>query len=556
MGNAWARLACMQPAKVIDGARFNLKESNVEMLKQAERCLEKAVDCSWKALIKESILHETAEDETSIVSECTLDLAHACLKLSECDEGRSEEMRSKARSALMQAVYIKPLDVNLYYLLARVGEPEEGSIFIRRIYEQIKLIKPDSPRIKANLVSIESENGREPASWLTECKECCDEEAYERVYHFLASAIMEKDGTRARKLCFDREKLCADLSKVAAKKKRVITVLEKMEVDCSREKRPRACLALIRLAQYLAICSDCKASLEKPLERISELVKQLGLCDLLHNNDIHSNIFINKDYKCILKHTEYLSVLGSIFLELAKIKEEEYVDGGKNEAAIELNLIDICNNEMNAREQETLKEGNSADYYNNLSSKEYSEIFLRCSVRCMLRMKHILDGGFKDVESINFYKKEICYYRVETGKTLLDLGEISLFLETDHRKCDKLAKKLFEEALETLKDDDQEIKRNKIRMHLARAYLACGKLPNALKEAQLAKDLNPLDYEERKVLGEIFCKLEEYKYGLSELNTALSYKPDDPEILLFTGRAYFSELGKTARERAKNGPGY
>ncbi len=106
------------------------------------------------------------------------------------------------------------------------------------------------------------------------------------------------------------------------------------------------------------------------------------------------------------------------------------------------------------------------------------------------------------------------------------------------------AKEVFNEV------DPEEIKLNKINLRLAQTYLALGKLTKALKEAQIAKNLNPLEYEERKVLGEIYCKLEEYKHGLSELNVALSYKPDDSEILFCTGRAYFS-AGKDCKRKGE-----
>jgi tetratricopeptide (TPR) repeat protein len=57
-----------------------------------------------------------------------------------------------------------------------------------------------------------------------------------------------------------------------------------------------------------------------------------------------------------------------------------------------------------------------------------------------------------------------------------------------------------------------------------------------------------MDYEVRMVLGDIFCELNEYRFGLEELNTALSYKPDDPDILFKVGNAYLM-AGKDCKKK-------
>jgi tetratricopeptide (TPR) repeat protein len=150
-----------------------------------------------------------------------------------------------------------------------------------------------------------------------------------------------------------------------------------------------------------------------------------------------------------------------------------------------------------------------------------------------------------------FYKFQCACYMVDTGNVMLKLRAIMKSHDLTNTELIKWTEELFKKAIDVFNDVDPEgIKRNKINLRLAQTYLACNKLPNALKEAQIAKNLNPLDYEERKVLGEIFCKLEEYKHGLSELNVALSYKPDDSEILFCTGRAYFS-AGKDCKRKGE-----
>lgn len=633
MGNAWARMACLHKEnedKVCgQSSNHDDKEAyNLDAMEKAKRCLEKSVNYAWMALIKESVVHETAEDEARIVTECTLDLAHVYLKLS---EGSSDELRPM-RVALMQAIYINPLDANLYYLLARFGEDEECLNFMKRVYGQIHLINPDSVRVKAylNLIEYWRDNGynwkSEPASWFKECEDCCDEETYASVFHFLANSVEKGNHIPAMRACFERRKLDADLVRVKSTKKEGLAPLREKEDKCTPQERLRVCLAICLLARHIAICSDCKTSLKEPLNKLYKVMKERGICNSLPAKDALINEFefnwdetsesdkeqlkkflkenygieetgtnyikkiscnkicINakekipslnmdsKNIKVILKIGDveiddfnareegdkikilmtifnrigYLFISGLIFMELAKIKAYEYINDVKNKTVIDLDLADICMEEIFADGNKYKNSDNSSES----GLRAQSLIFLKCSQRCMLCVKQILDGFKKDY-SDNFYKKEISYYYVEAGKAFLDMAEVSRSLDDDDGNYNKYAKKILEDAIEILKDDDQEVKLNKIRTHLAQAYLACRKLPNALKEGQIARNLNPLDYEERKVLGEIFCELKEYKNGLSELNTALSYKPNDSEILICIGKAYFS-AGKDCKRKGED----
>ena len=592
-GNALVRLASMQPARQNEGNGAEHKKNCPNFMNMAVVCLENAVHCSWMALIKESVLHETSVDEAEVVSECSIDLADAYLKMSKHDDG----LRSNARSVLMQAIFVKPMDVNLYYLLARAGEPDGCTDFVARadepdgcpgfvsqVYEQILRINPGSYRIKAHLASIKAGNNTQPASWLESWQEecaksgCCDEESYERVYLFLARAIEDSDCSSARRMCFEREKLDADLKKATGKKEYAIPAVKNKSEEIEWKKRSQFCSALCHMDNDLTFGGDFQMALSKTLEEIQKIKEELGISCMPSNESATSKIsdrdswllsvptpndhmdymdlFTDKERDAkMLNFLENLIVSGSIYMKLARINADNYINDIKiSNKIICLNTAIMQNIGTDAKEDEILWVKSSFYRRPEMIFNGYSEIFLRRSQRCMLSAKKILisESGSQNVKSNFSHKTENSYYLVEAGKIFLELGKVRSILEMDDGSCNKCALELFDKAIDTLNEvDPEEIKRNKIRLYLAQAYMACGKLPNALKEAQNAKDLNPLDHEEREVLGEIFCELKEFKFGLSELNTARSYNPDDHDLLISTGKAYFL-AGKDCKRKGED----
>ncbi len=53
--------------------------------------------------------------------------------------------------------------------------------------------------------------------------------------------------------------------------------------------------------------------------------------------------------------------------------------------------------------------------------------------------------------------------------------------------------------------------------------------------------INPINYCERKSVGEIFCSLKEYENAIEELDNSLSWKSDDPDILIELGLAHMKK---------------
>lgn len=134
----------------------------------------------------------------------------------------------------------------------------------------------------------------------------------------------------------------------------------------------------------------------------------------------------------------------------------------------------------------------------------------------------------------SMYIQEYSHLLIESGRLYLKMNRL------------EIAEKAFREAIELLEDErPQDIKRRSLWTLLSQSQ---SKLENrrsdALKGAQKGRMANPLGYDERRELGRIFCKLEEYDFGLQELDYAQSWKPDGPEILVEIGRSYL----KQARE--------
>ena len=169
-GNAQVRSTRTNcPAKKFGEPCKEHKAINCRGLGNAKKSLEKAVHSSWMALIKESILNETVEDESKIVSECSLDLANIYLKMQKCRGNTLSGYLAYARSMLGQAIYINPNEVSLYQLLGMASEDQmkefENSVsgkirrairiqrdpskdFARNVYCQALRIKPESSQLK------------------------------------------------------------------------------------------------------------------------------------------------------------------------------------------------------------------------------------------------------------------------------------------------------------------------------------------------------------------------------------------------------------------------
>jgi len=146
------------------------------------------------------------------------------------------------------------------------------------------------------------------------------------------------------------------------------------------------------------------------------------------------------------------------------------------------------------------------------------------------RSPQVYNECLQEHSLIQGYNANACLQ--DYSQFLVDSGQLYL----KNKEFEK-AEEHFELAIESLKEHPEEIKRLGLYSLLAKSLRKQNKSKSrALKLAQRARILNPLGYEERKELGKIFCDLNEFDYGLEELDNAHSRKPDNPEILFEMGK--------------------
>jgi hypothetical protein len=94
------------------------------------------------------------------------------------------------------------------------------------------------------------------------------------------------------------------------------------------------------------------------------------------------------------------------------------------------------------------------------------------------------ENELEDDISSSFYKRETSRYLVESGKKFFELGTLKKLHYQDGSKCFESAKSALDKAIKILERIDQEeIRRSKVGIWLAKALQACGdlELHNALK---------------------------------------------------------------------------
>ncbi len=165
------------------------------------------------------------------------------------------------------------------------------------------------------------------------------------------------------------------------------------------------------------------------------------------------------------------------------------------------------------------------------------------SMNTLEEINKIFTNNIKN--DISIIKKEFSrmysMYIQEYSQLLIESGQLYLKM-----KKPKEAETAFQEAINILEDErPQDIKSRSLWTKLSRSKSVQGKeMSDALKGAQKGRMANPLGYDERRELGRIFCDLEEFDFGLQELDYAQSWKPDEPEILVEMGRSYLKQAKK------------
>lgn len=183
------------------------------------------------------------------------------------------------------------------------------------------------------------------------------------------------------------------------------------------------------------------------------------------------------------------------------------------------------------------KETNNAEINKqvNLLCKEFNN--------SLEEINKIFTKSNKNNSSIIKTKFSIMYsmYVQEYSQLLIESGQLYL-----NMKKPKEAETAFLEAINLLEDErPQDIKSRSLWTKLSRSQSEQGKeMSNALKGAQKGRMVNPLGYDERRELGSIFCDLEEFDFGMQELDYAQSWKPDKPEILVEMAQSYVKQAKK------------
>ncbi|TFH48965.1 MAG: hypothetical protein E4G89_05505 [Methanothrix sp.] len=188
----------------------------------------------------------------------------------------------------------------------------------------------------------------------------------------------------------------------------------------------------------------------------------------------------------------------------------------------------------------------SAETLNEISSR-LNQGFGRCGE--FVEFIGWLESIDLNLKNKNYYKCNIIYsfYVHDYSRLLIELSNI--YLESNKIKEEnkaEIACKYIREAIDLLEREyPEEIRHYGLRSLLARSLREQKKYAAvALKEAQDSCVLNPLRYDERRELGRIFCDLDEVDLGLSELDNDLSWKPDDPDILVEMGQVCLMKAQK------------
>jgi hypothetical protein len=505
------------------------------VLDSAIQSSESAVNYSWLALFHAEFWGDDTDSVKSIVSECTIDLAgHYLYKHRQISRLNQEKfnlfenrLNIYAAKYLEQAISLKPSDSNLFLLLGKAYCSIEGSNSVDNVYLLGARIAPEDPRFWACI----------------SCIRCKDIQGKSRENN---GCVSEASGS-----------------------------------DINKKRKPKALQAINK---YLNLGMDkyCEAH-------------EIAIRNVFHKEHIKifmRALFLTKLEQDVKSGGVIIHCLEKI-LEVENLKIEKEKDDAEwiyaqvcialNQLYKDLEWKDSCNSKGSnievmidnaismmcakfRREQIELSNMSDSVYREKLSENSNISYLLELSQDlCVLGILHIIKSGNAKKELEPYLESAVAMMRIAYAKEskgnsqehcrrsqfikeylriLLSVGK--LYLEYNP----KASKEYFSNAIEFLeKEDPEEIKRSGLRSLLARSIREQNEKHDnefeyALKMAHKARLASPLGYNEHKELGRIFCSQEEYDYGLDELSSAYSWKPDDPEILV--------EIGKFHLKRAQN----
>jgi tetratricopeptide (TPR) repeat protein len=511
---------------------------------------ESAVNYAWCNLISAELWGDGVDNANRTVSECLIDLADVYLY---------NKSAFDASKSLEQAISLQSSDPHLYLGLGMTYCSQEKIDAAKKVFEFGVQMAPEDQRFWACLGNVQAEKGnmdKAGESWekvILYGPGVCSDALY-----YLSKAYNKPGGNKSDEIIrLNHAMLLVRLNEDGKKGDSIIYCLEKLikcEALISGEEWKHA-VSSIRL---LDLYDDIEAWDNRQTEK-EELFEN-------YINKIIKNLKNTKDTKNGYEEAHNRYALGYLLvlyyhyrLELC-LNAEKAFEAGK--AAYINHNIDEARKQI--RKSIKLLENNPFLYKNNGNrdlnekkinmhiekAREHLEIkdlkvpvtdldkifgiiyneYKNEAEDCMVSAKEIFNNELQTKglsPGFNSHLKEYINFLVESGQLYLKFGEY------------EKAEEHFRQAIEKLEIYPQEIKRRGLYSLLSRSIRLQNKdRSRALKMAQRAKILYPLGYEERKELGTTFCDLDEFDFGLEELDNALSWKPDNPDILFDLGRYY------------------
>jgi tetratricopeptide (TPR) repeat protein len=508
-------------------SRLNLLKGDYDF-DPAIKSIKTAVDYSWRALLKAEFQQIDVNNIINITSECLIDLVDLYLKVHESNNSKYPKniYQHYAENLIKQAIIIDPADANLF--------SEKGKAYCSKggnnstalsAFKCAVRINPEDPKLYAYLAKALYECGERADLALLACEKA-------RYYGLgksnqallTAAEVYDKlgypnQGERLKRAAF-LEELKSDEKRGAAS---IRCLQRKLEIfsDIGKDKGSESAeisLSLIRL--YLNSKDEaCKKCWKKNIEETSNPACKNNEKDL-------------DDSEC-KKCRKTLEIASRAIRKLGeKINlTKNYADDDDWEIAQDNFLLGRIYLECDITNYNTYFEKSIKILRDRLELSAKTQDKLD---NCLVTKKSCLNP--KDLKKA---KSEYLLYVYDYSKLLIDMGRI--YLESNKIKAkDKatIAGKYIQEAIDLLESEyPDEIRHYGLRSLLARCLREQNRyMAVALREAQESCLLNPLEYDERQELGRIFCDLEEVDLGLKELDNALSWKPDNPNILVEMGR--------------------
>ena len=552
---------------------------------------------SWRAFLEAVALSNDVEIETHIASECLIDLAFFHSNKYKLDPCRKHAI--EAEKLLKQAIYIDPADPNLYFELGRSYCSSKNYDDAIESYDSALQIEPENSKFWACLAAAACHLSRENAIYLfnngvlQKTENDVEKEAKAKALSTIDNIVLYGPNASSDALK-KAAKVCSELGEN--------TPLEKKFLRLERAS------LLAELNAYPDKKSKAFSSVKKKLERAEEKFdncnpgnrendiawefSQLALtlkhlCKKLKADDVYEYDRLWKDengtdvwssdengtdfWSLDEKGTEiwslsvpipngpmlYLMNLSNIAAENEDKKIQKAIRILKsklkfndNEYGFENDYDRLCKEHcltLQVNDWERLQDKQALWYLNFVANPEEECNLGRLEEKIKENFEKIKENNRGSPIKSKAYVQELSHFLIEQGK---------LYQEYDkHEK----AKSCFDEAIRLLEGSyPEEIKRYHLQASLAKSLseitkesaleVKDGSKELALKEAQKARKLDPLSYLEHQTLGEIFCDLEEFNYGLEEYDYALSWKPSDPDILFAIGRNYLNRAEKCSKK--------